>query len=53
MSIRLLRRRYKKTIRTTACVFGIVLLTDQLPTVTARISDALRSNGFGWLVDAG
>ncbi len=24
-----------------------------LPTVTARISDALRDNGFGWLVDAG
>jgi cytochrome c-type biogenesis protein len=34
-------------------VFGVILLTNQLPTVTARMSDALRSNGFGWLVDAG
>jgi hypothetical protein len=34
-------------------VFGLILLTDSLPTVTARISDALRSNGLGWLVDAG
>jgi cytochrome c-type biogenesis protein len=34
-------------------IFGIILLTDSLPTLTARISDALRSNGFGWLVDAG
>ena len=34
-------------------VFGVVLLTDSLPSITARISDALRSNGFGWLVDAG
>ena len=34
-------------------MFGIILLTDQLPTVTARISDALRDNGFGWLVDIG
>jgi cytochrome c-type biogenesis protein len=34
-------------------VFGIILLTDSLPTLTARMSDALRSNGFGWLVDAG
>ena len=34
-------------------VFGLVLLTDSLPTLTARMSDALRSNGFGWLVDAG
>jgi cytochrome c-type biogenesis protein len=34
-------------------VFGVILLTDQLPTVTARMSDFLRSNGFGWLVDAG
>src|SRR3989440_7820919 len=30
--------------------FGIVLLTDQLPTPTARMSDFLRSNRFGWLV---
>ena len=34
-------------------VFGIILLTNSLPTLTARMSDALRSNGFGWLVDAG
>ena len=34
-------------------VFGVILLTDSLPTLTARITDALRSNGFGWLVDAG
>jgi cytochrome c-type biogenesis protein len=34
-------------------VFGVILLTDSLPTLTARMSDALRSNGFGWLVDAG
>jgi cytochrome c-type biogenesis protein len=33
--------------------FGIVLLTDSLPTLTARMSDVLRSNGLGWLVDAG
>ncbi len=34
-------------------IFGIILLTDSLPTLTARISDALRSSGLGWLVDAG
>ena len=34
-------------------IFGIILLTDSLPTLTARISDALRNNGLGWLVDAG
>ncbi len=34
-------------------VFGIILLTNSLPTMTARMSDFLRSNGFGWLVDAG
>ena len=34
-------------------VFGLILLTDSLPTLTARISDALRANGLGWLVDAG
>jgi cytochrome c-type biogenesis protein len=34
-------------------VFGLILLTDSLPTVTARISDALRSSGMGWLVDVG
>jgi len=34
-------------------VFGLVLLTDSLPTVTARLSDVLRSNGFSWLVEAG
>jgi cytochrome c-type biogenesis protein len=34
-------------------VFGIILLTDQLQPVTARIIDTLRDNGFGWFVDAG
>ena len=34
-------------------VFGLILLTDSLPTITARMSDVLRSNGFGWLVNAG
>lgn len=34
-------------------VFGVILLTDQLPALTARISDVLRDNGFGWLVNAG
>jgi hypothetical protein len=33
--------------------FGIILLTNSLPTLTAHMSDFLRSNGFGWLVDAG
>ena len=34
-------------------VFGIILLTDSLPTLTAHMSNALRDNGLGWLVDAG
>jgi hypothetical protein len=34
-------------------VFGIILLTNSLPTLTAHISDALRDHGLGWLVDAG
>jgi cytochrome c-type biogenesis protein len=34
-------------------VFGIILLTDQLQPVTARIIDTLRDNGLGWFVDAG
>jgi cytochrome c-type biogenesis protein len=34
-------------------VFGIILLTDSLPTLTAHMSNFLRDNGFGWLVDAG
>ena len=34
-------------------VFGIILLTDQLQPVTARVIDTLRDNGFGWFVDAG
>jgi cytochrome c-type biogenesis protein len=33
--------------------FGVVLLTDQLPSLTARLSDGLRDVGLGWLVDAG
>jgi cytochrome c-type biogenesis protein len=34
-------------------VFGVILLTDQLQPVTARIIDTMRDNGFGWFVDAG
>jgi hypothetical protein len=34
-------------------VFGIILLTDSLPTLTAHMSNALRDHGLGWLVDAG
>ena len=34
-------------------VFGIILLTDQLQPVTARIIDTMRDNGFAWFVDAG
>jgi len=34
-------------------VFGLILLTDSLATLTARLSDALRSIGLGWVVDAG
>jgi cytochrome c-type biogenesis protein len=34
-------------------IFGVILLTDQLQPVTARIIDGLRENGFSWLVDAG
>jgi cytochrome c-type biogenesis protein len=34
-------------------VFGVILLTDQLQPVTARIIDTLRDNGFSWFVDAG
>jgi cytochrome c-type biogenesis protein len=34
-------------------IFGVILLTDQLQPVTARIIDGLRENGFDWLVNAG
>jgi cytochrome c-type biogenesis protein len=34
-------------------VLGIVLLTDQLSAVTARMSNGLRDLGLGWLVDIG
>jgi cytochrome c-type biogenesis protein len=34
-------------------VFGFILLTDQLPEVTARLSNFMRDIGLGWLVDAG
>jgi cytochrome c-type biogenesis protein len=34
-------------------VFGIVLLTDQLPQVTARLSDAMDSLGLRGLVEIG
>ena len=32
-------------------IFGIILLTDQLQPVTARMINTLRDNGFGWFVD--
>ena len=34
-------------------VFGVILLTDQLPQVTARMSDVMDSVGLGWMIDAG
>jgi magnesium transporter len=34
-------------------VLGIVLLTDQLSVVTARMSNFLRDLGLGWIVDIG
>jgi cytochrome c-type biogenesis protein len=34
-------------------VFGVILLTDQLPEVTARLTNGMRDIGLGWLVDAG
>ncbi len=34
-------------------IFGVILLTDQLPEVTARLSNGMRDIGLGWLVDAG
>ena len=34
-------------------VFGVILLTDQLPQVTARMSDGMRSLGLGWLIEIG
>ncbi|HEX9505683.1 MAG TPA: cytochrome c biogenesis protein CcdA [Acidimicrobiia bacterium] len=34
-------------------IFGVILLTDQLSQITARMSDALRSLGMGWLVEIG
>lgn len=34
-------------------VFGLILLTDSLPTVTARLSDAMDSLGLRGLVDLG
>jgi len=34
-------------------VFGVILLTDSLASLTARLSDALRSVGLGWIVDIG
>ncbi|HXY92218.1 MAG TPA: cytochrome c biogenesis protein CcdA [Acidimicrobiia bacterium] len=34
-------------------IFGIILLTDQLQPVTARVVNTLRDNGFSWLVDVG
>lgn len=34
-------------------VFGVILLTGQLPEVTARLTETLRDNGMGWLLDVG
>ena len=34
-------------------VFGLILLTDSLPTVTARLSDAMDSLGLRGLVELG
>jgi cytochrome c-type biogenesis protein len=34
-------------------VFGVILLTDSLPDVTARLSNGMRDLGLGWLVDVG
>jgi len=34
-------------------IFGLILLTDQLPEFTARLSNGMRDIGLGWLVDAG
>jgi cytochrome c-type biogenesis protein len=34
-------------------VFGVILLTNELPQVTARLTDAMRDNGLGWLLDLG
>ena len=34
-------------------IFGVILLTDQLQPVTARVINTLRDNGFGWFVDVG
>ena len=40
-------------LRGVLAIFGIILLTDQLQPVTARINEALRDNGFSWLVNIG
>jgi cytochrome c-type biogenesis protein len=34
-------------------VFGLILITDQLPEVTARLSNLLRDLGLGWVVEVG
>ena len=34
-------------------VFGVILLTDQLPEITARITNGMRDIGLGWLLDMG
>jgi len=34
-------------------ILGIILLTDQLSVVTARMSNFLRDMGLGWIVDIG
>jgi cytochrome c-type biogenesis protein len=32
-------------------VFGVILLTDQLPDLAARMSDLMRDVGLGWIID--
>jgi hypothetical protein len=34
-------------------ILGIILLTDNLSLITARMSNGLRDLGLGWLVDIG
>jgi cytochrome c-type biogenesis protein len=34
-------------------VFGVILLTDRLPELTARLSDVLRDLGLEWVVEIG
>jgi len=50
-------RRHSRTITLISAAvlaaFGVILLTDSLPELTARMSNGLRDIGLGWLVDIG